>query len=212
MISENVSKAVFLGRQAIFDRKNNIFAYELLFRTAGKIEADITSDSHATAHVVVNTLTGMGVERVLGKIPGFINIGEDFLMSDLVFLLPPDQFILEILETVPVTDEVIERCRELKAKGYRLALDDYTGDSLKWDPLISLMDIVKVDFQKVEGDNLEALARTLLQKKISLVAEKVELPEQQALAMSLEFSYFQGFFLPDQSFLNPEKGMLSILP
>ena len=205
MSAGSMPRAVFLGRQSIFDRKNNLFAYELLFRTAGKTEADITCDSHATAQVILNTLTEVGVERVLGTIPGLVNIGKEFLMSDLILLLPPDQFILEVLETVPVTDEVIERCRELKAKGYRLALDDYTGDSSKWDPLISLMDIVKVDFQKVGEDALETLASMLLQKNISLVAEKVELPEQQTLAMNLGFSYFQGFFFARPIILESRK-------
>jgi EAL and modified HD-GYP domain-containing signal transduction protein len=194
MSTGSIPDVAFLGRQAILDRKNDIFAYELLFRTAGKTEASITNNSRATAQVIANTLTGLGVERVLGGVPGFINIGEDFLMSDLIFLLSPDHFILEILETVPVTEEVIKRCQELKMKGYRLALDDYAGDLLTWEPLITLMDFIKVDFQKVSLPDIELLARSLLQKKISLVAEKVEDHEQHGLAMDLGFSFFQGFF------------------
>ena len=192
--SESLSEVVFLGRQAIFDRNDRLFAYELLFRTAGKNEADIANDSHATAQVIINTMTGVGMERVLGNIPGLINIGEEFLMNDLVFLLSTDHFVLEILETVPVTEKVIARCQELKQRGYRLALDDYAGDLTTWEPLLPLMDFVKVDFQKVGGDDLVTLVNTLLERKIPLVAEKVESPEQQALAMSLGFSYFQGFF------------------
>jgi EAL and modified HD-GYP domain-containing signal transduction protein len=194
MSSEGLSEVVFLGRQAIFDRDDHLFAYELLFRTAGKNEADIANDSHATAQVIVNTMTGVGVERVLGNLPGLINIGEEFLMSDLVFLLSADHFILEILETVPVTEKVIARCQELKKRGYRLALDDYAGDLTTWEPLLPLMDFVKVDFQKVGEPDLATLANILLERKIPLVAEKVESPEQQALAMNLGFSYFQGFF------------------
>ena len=205
MSSEGLSEAVFLGRQAIFDRDDRLFAYELLFRTAGKSEADITNDSHATARVIVNTMTGVGVERVLGEIPGLINIGEEFLMSDLIFLLSADHFILEILETVPVTEEVIARCQELKQKGYRLALDDYAGDLATWEPLLPLMDFVKVDFQKVGGPDLLALARILLEKEIPLVAEKVESPEQKAMAMNLGFSYFQGFFFSRPIILESRK-------
>jgi EAL and modified HD-GYP domain-containing signal transduction protein len=205
MSSEGVSEAVFLGRQAIFDRDDRLFAYELLFRTAGKNEADITNDSHATAQVIVNTMTGVGVERVLGEIPGLINIGEEFLMSDLIFLLSADHFILEILETVPVTEEVIARCQELKQKGYRLALDDYAGDLPTWEPLLPLMDFVKVDFQKVGGPDLLALAKILLEKEIPLVAEKVESPEQKAMAMNLGFSYFQGFFFSRPIILESRK-------
>ena len=194
MSLEGLSEVVFLGRQAIFDRNDRLFAYELLFRTAGKNEAVIINDSHATAQVIINTMTGVGVERVLGNVPGLINIGEEFLLSDLVFLLSADHFVLEILETVPLTEKVIARCQELKLRGYRLALDDYAGDWATWEPLFPLMDFVKVDFQKVGEPDLAALANTLLERKIPLVAEKVESPEQQALAMNLGFSYFQGYF------------------
>ena len=194
MSSEGLSEVIFLGRQAIFDRNGHLFAYELLFRTAGKNEAVIINDSHATAQVIINTMTGVGVERVLGNVPGLINIGEEFLLSDLVFLLSADHFVLEILETVPLTEKVLARCQELKLKGYRLALDDYAGDWATWEPLFPLMDFVKVDFQKVGEPDLAALANTLLERKIPLVAEKVESPEQQALAMNLGFSYFQGYF------------------
>ena len=194
MSLEGLSEVVFLGRQAIFDRNDRLFAYELLFRTAGKNEAVIINDSHATAQVIINTMTGVGVERVLGNVPGLINIGEEFLLSDLVFLLSADHFVLEILETVPLTEKVLARCQELKLKGYRLALDDYAGDWATWEPLFPLMDFVKVDFQKVGEPDLAALANTLLERKIPLVAEKVESPEQQALAMNLGFSYFQGYF------------------
>ena len=194
MSLEGLSEVVFLGRQAIFDRNDRLFAYELLFRTAGKNEAVIINDSHATAQVIINTMTGVGVERVLGNVPGLINIGEEFLLSDLVFLLSADHFVLEILETVPLTEKVIARCQELKLRGYRLALDDYAGDWATWEPLFPLMDFVKVDFQKVGEPDLATLANILLERKIPLVAEKVESPEQQALAMNLGFSYFQGYF------------------
>lgn len=194
MSSEGLSEVIFLGRQAIFDRNDRLFAYELLFRTAGKNEAVIINDSHATAQVIINTVTRVGVERVLGNVPGLINIGEEFLLSDLVFLLSADHFVLEILETVPLTEKVLARCQELKLKGYRLALDDYAGDWATWEPLFPLMDFVKVDFQKVGEPDLATLANILLERKIPLVAEKVESPEQQGLAMNLGFSYFQGYF------------------
>jgi len=188
------SGTIFLGRQAIFDRKNNLFAYELLFREAGQTAAEITNDSRATARVIVNTLSGVGMERVLGGVPGFVNMGEEFLMSDFVFLLSPEHFVLEILETVPVTPAVVDRCRELRSRGYRLALDDYAGDRETWDPLLPLVDFVKVDFLKVGAPGLESVTRTLLKRKVSLVAEKVEDPGQQAQAMELGYACFQGFF------------------
>lgn len=42
-------------------------------------------------------------------------------------LLPPDEVIIEVLENVVIDDEVIEACRSLHAKGYRIALDDFVA-------------------------------------------------------------------------------------
>ena len=113
------SRDILIGRQSILDRNGQIFAYELLFRsTRGAEEAHVSDDTMATASVIVDTLMEVGVTRVLGDKKGFVNIGRDFLLGDAIFLLPAEHLVLEILETVPVTDETVARCRELKKRGY----------------------------------------------------------------------------------------------
>ncbi len=189
------SRDILIGRQSILDRNGQIFAYELLFRsTRGAEEAHVSDDTMATASVIVDTLMEVGVTRVLGDKKGFVNIGRDFLLGDAIFLLPAEHLVLEILETVPVTDETVARCRELKKRGYTLALDDYVGDQDLWAPVLDQVSIVKVDILGVKESEIEPVAKELSSRKIRLLAEKVESHEMWLKTMALGFTYFQGFF------------------
>jgi c-di-GMP-related signal transduction protein len=188
------ARNVFIGRQPILDTNGEVVAYELLFRTSAQSTGDMGSESKATARVISDIFSDMGLARVLGDKLGFVNIGEEFLMSDMVYLLPADRLVLEILETVPVTDDVVARCRELKSRGFRLAIDDYVGAEGVWEPLLWLVDIVKVDVLGVDREDMSALSRNLHRRKLKLLAEKVETPEVAAQVAGLGFSYFQGFF------------------
>ena len=189
------SRDILIGRQSILDRNGQIFAYELLFRsTRGAGEANVSDDTMATASVIVDTLMEVGVSRVLGDKKGFVNIGRDFLLGDAIFLLPAEHLVLEVLETVPVTDETVARCRELKKRGYTLALDDYVGDQDLWAPILDQVSIVKVDILGVKESEIEPVVKKLSSRKIRLLAEKVESHEMWLKTMALGFAYFQGFF------------------
>ena len=102
-----------LGRQPIVNRGEELVAYELLFRSTGLQTAEVTNASQATANVIINTLTGFGVEDILGSHKGFINVELELLMDDSLHLLPKDQVVIELLETLQVTPELVERCRRL---------------------------------------------------------------------------------------------------
>ncbi len=189
------SRDILIGRQSILDRNGQIFAYELLFRSSRQPgEANVSDDTVATASVIVDTLMEMGVSRILGEKKGFVNIGRDFLLEDAIFLLPAEHLVLEILETVPVNDETVARCRELKKRGYTLALDDYLGDQDLWAPILDQVSIVKVDILGVKESEIEPLVKKLASRKIRLLAEKVESHAVWLKTMALGFDYFQGFF------------------
>src|ERR1700744_1672257 len=89
---------VYLGRQPILDRNGALHAYELLFRAGSHNYAEVSDDAQATAQVVARTIGGIGVSAVLGHHRGFVNIGRDLLFDDIVHLMAPDRFVLEILE------------------------------------------------------------------------------------------------------------------
>ncbi|MES2354481.1 MAG: EAL domain-containing protein [Pseudomonadota bacterium] len=186
-------EVIFLARQPILDQQKRLVAYELLFRSYGTDYADITEHMRATTTVVQNAFSGMGFTAVLGDAQGYINVDTHFLLSDLVEALPPQQVVLEILESVEPSAEIIERLRELKSKGYCFALDDYAGEVNKQELFLSEVDIVKVDLLEIDPVLLSETVAGLRRRGLRLVAEKVETKEQFDEACQLGFDLFQGY-------------------
>lgn len=184
---------VFLGRQPILDRKRQVVAYELLFRSdEHRDEANVGDDALATAHVVQLAFHELGISTLVGRSRAFVNVDAEFLMSRLVETLPPERVVLEILETVNIDARLLNRCRRLRTRGYRFALDDflYREDC---EPLLDIVDIVKVDVLQMNRASLEILVRRLKLRQVTLLAEKVDSADQARHCRRLGFDLFQGF-------------------
>lgn len=191
---------VFIGRQPILDKSENVVGYELLFRSAESLTANITDYSQAAASVVINIICGFG-QDVLGKHKGFINVNEELLMSDSIELLPREQVVIELLETVSINSDVIDRCRFLKKTGFSIALDDFSYTQ-ECEPLLEYVDIVKMDIQETNPDSIAALIKNLKQRRIKLLAEKIETTEQFKQCKEMDFDLFQGYYFAHPVILN----------
>lgn len=192
---DNQHQEFFLGCQPILDRRQSICAYELLFRSSQSNAADILDDLQASANVISYAFGDLGIGSSLGKGKCFINVSKKLLMSSMVELMPSDRVVLELLETIEPEDAVLERCRELKGKGFLLALDDFECDNEREkEKLMDLVEIVKVDLTRVPPEKLEDFAHCLKRWPVSLLAEKVETTEQVKHCLELGFSYFQGYY------------------
>ncbi|MDR2613946.1 MAG: EAL domain-containing protein [Candidatus Accumulibacter sp.] len=195
--TDTYSSPVFLGRQPILGREQQLLAYELLFRGGPLIadnQARVDDPTQATATVITNTFTGLSINEALGAYQGFINVDQQFLFSDLAEALPPALIVLEILETVPPTPEVIERCRQLRDMGFSLAMDDVVKLDEAYRPLFELAEIIKVDVLNVDAGQLAALVAELKPFGKKLLAEKVESAEQVEECKRLGFDLFQGYY------------------
>ncbi len=185
---------IFLGRQPIVDHKRGIVAYELLFRTAhNKTSADVSDDLLATASVIIQAFSELGIEDVLGNNKGFINVSYDLLMVELVELLPKERVVLELLESIVPSEKVIERCRALKERGFILALDDFVFDDA-FIPLLDIVDIVKVELPALTDAELRDHVQLLRNWPVQLLAEKIDTPQQAEYCLSLGFELFQGYY------------------
>lgn len=204
-MSNTAADQLFLGRQPILDRDQRLFAYELLFRNGSRNFAEVTDGVQATATVIANAFTELGVEAALGNCRGFINVDEQFLFSDMLELLPRHAVVLEILETVPPTPAVIERCAALKAAGFTLALDDVIQLQPEFAKLLALVEIVKVDIQPLSRVQLMQLAMKLKPMGKQLLAEKVDSREQMEQCQKLGFTLFQGYFFAKPTIISGKK-------
>ena len=184
----------FIGRQPILDVKQQIFGYELLFRAASHhTTAQFESQAQASASVISSALSDFGLQDVLGDKFGFLNITAGVLHSEMLELLPIEQSVLEILETIELDDNVRLRCSELKAMGFKIALDDhiYSPDH---SAFYKMVDIVKVDIMATDPLELPAIAANLRKYPVQLLAERVETVEVFEQCLEYGFELFQGYF------------------
>ena len=195
---------IFLGRQPILDVRRRVVGYELLFRSGRNLTAGVTDDVLATSTVITQTMGMFGIEAALGKHTGFINVSYELLMSDVLELLPRRRIVLELLETVKIDRSVIERCRELKAQGFRLALDDFQYDP-SYEPLFSLIDIIKIDILLSTTQAIDEVQKCVQRYPIRLLAEKVEDVDQFKRCKDLGFHLFQGYFFARPTILSARK-------
>lgn len=185
---------IFVGRQPILDRRHNVVAYELLYRESPECrQAGVSDDAVATARLMDAAFGRLGIRTVLGPCRGFVNVDAEALMGRAIELLPRDQVVLELLETVAIDDRVVRRCRELKGRGFRLALDDFCRYHERYEPLLEIADIVKIDILELDREALVDLVGRLKLYPARLLAEKVESRETALRCMKLGFDLFQGF-------------------
>ena len=212
-----MSKSLYFARQPILDIRGRTYAYELLYRSSLQQEFDpITDDRAATAQVLVNSLNFIGLENILGKAFAFINIDESILMDDMIFSIPKDKFVLEILETVIITDDVIERIVELREQGYRFALDDVDCSKeyiVNFQPVFKYIDILKLDITLIDEKVLPRFLTLFKQFNLKILAEKVETQEEFNRYKAFGCDLFQGYFFarPDiieNKRLDPEQVLI----
>ena len=205
---------VYLGRLPILDTKQNVVAYELLFRADHHNKAIVANNSAASANVIIETYGQLGIDNVIGKRRGFIKVDAQLLMHDSILLLPKKHVVLEILRGVEITESITQRCAFLKQKGYQLALSYTAQSSTHYDHILSLVNIVKINVNELTSAHLMAVMKQLRRFPILLLAEKVETQETAKHCISLNFQMLQGFFFTQPEVMsgkNIDPSKLSLL-
>ncbi|MES2261830.1 MAG: HDOD domain-containing protein [Pseudomonadota bacterium] len=194
----------YLGRQPILDRNQALFGYELLFRNGPVGPANISSDLGATAAVIAHA-SQLGMEKVIGDALGFVNVDADVIMSDIFSFLPREKVVLEIVESMPVDPEVLERMAELVGHGFSFALGDVTAETGRVQTLLPLVEYVKMNMRDTPLPVLMKMAPRFKQDRKQLVAEKVESRDEFKQCLDLGFDYFQGYYFAKPVIMSGKK-------
>lgn len=183
---------LYIARQPIFDARRNVCAYEMLFRSGLLNTFDGSDGNTATAKVISAVFGTPDGERLLDGKPAFINFPRTLLLEETASVLPPRNTVVEILESVEPDSAVQAACGRLRARGFRLALDDFVPTSAT-HPLIACADFLKVDF-RLASPRQQTAAAARFGGQLRLLAEKVETPEEFRRAARLGYEFFQGYF------------------
>lgn len=186
-------RKVFVARQPILGPGQRVYGYELLFR-AGPRNVYFHPDGDAASQLVVDhSLHVFGLDNLTMGQPVFINFTRPLLLDQTALLLPSGRLVVEILENVEPDVEVLQACRDLRRRGYLIALDDFIAVDGA-EPLLDVADILKIDFLQTDPARRRALIDRLRPWSLKLLAEKVESREEFVEARSLGCELFQGFF------------------
>ncbi|WP_372858814.1 EAL and HDOD domain-containing protein [Pseudoalteromonas sp.] len=186
--------SVFVARQAILNRNQNVVAYELLFRDSPENCFPGISDGQATARLIMENQLNLGTRHITSGKKALINIGPESLKLDLCDFLPCKDVVIELLETIEPTDDTYELCRKLFHSNYKLALDDFVYKP-QWERFLKLVNLIKFDIRLTPLAEIPLVVNKLKKyKNIKLLAEKIETDEEYKLARKMGFDYFQGYY------------------
>ena len=181
---------VAVARQPILDRDEVIRGYELLYRPVGGGSA---GPDGATSDVIVRALADIGLDALVGDRKAWVNVTREFLLEVRPLPLPPERTVIELLEGQTVDDELLAVLGELRAAGFRIALDDFRFDP-GWERLVEHADAIKLDIRELPGAALAEAVGRLRRPGLYLLAEKVETREEYEHCRALGLDAFQGYF------------------
>ena len=184
---------IYVARQPIFDRKMDLFGYELLYRDADVDFANVSDPDLASSQLIINTFIDIGMENLVGSAKAFINLPRTFIVENQLLPMTSEQVALEVLETVAPDKSVMQGLHDLAQRGYLIALDDFVYD-VSLEPMLELANMVKIDIKNRSEAELKQQLDTIKKFNVKLIAEKVETQAQYDLSRELGFDYFQGFY------------------
>ena len=205
-----MAQEFYIAKQPIVDLSGDIYGYELLFRaldSSGKLKAIFKDELLATAKVLVNALNHFGMHSLVDDRWAFVNIDEEFLLDPIIFNIPKERFILEILEDTDITERTISRIKKLNEMGYRLAIDDvHCNDGFieRFTPIFPYIDVLKLDVSLIKKNTLENHLASFKKYSFKLLAEKVETQEEFEKYRAYGCELFQGYFFARPSIVQKE--------
>ena len=192
-------QSVYIGRQPILDAKEELCAYEVLYKGS-----EAALNRYSSASIINNVLNKFGTQALLGGRRAFVKIDEKFLLHDIIFSIPKEFFIFSILENVTMSERVEERIEQLHQKGYTLSLETRSllDDVIeKYQSVLNLIDFIKIDTK----ENPKSICKTLIGKiktfGITVVADNIESNERYERAKECGCDWFQGYFFAEAKIL-----------
>ena len=200
----DMSQTHLIARQPICNASLKVVAFELLYRmNSGDNNAVIDNQDSATIDVLLSAYNDLSINDVIGKQQAFVNFTSNIIINNLP-PLSPKQLVIELLEDQEVTPELIKALKNLRHKGYKIALDDFclTKETLS---LIECADIIKLDVLDQAPETWANYIPKLKERGITMLAEKVETYEVYEQCKALGFELFQGYFFAKPKLLSGKK-------
>ena len=191
---------MYIARQPIFNKELKVYGYELLFRADQDAKVFTGTSATSATATVLDGLYEIGIEKIVDGKKAFVNFDYDLIVSDAIELFDPKNLIIEVLEDIVVDDILSDRLKQLKDKGYRIALDDFVEGYDEY-PLVPIANIIKYDIMATPLETLGLEVKKALRENKVILAEKVETKDEFIKAKKMGFHLFQGYFFSKPSII-----------
>jgi EAL and modified HD-GYP domain-containing signal transduction protein len=146
----------FIVAMPFFDSDMSVGAYRLNSRSGRKLRGmmvDEMSLSDAVLTPGLDLVKTLGVEPLTGGEPLFIDINEYHLLMRVPISLDiaPETLVCVLPNSINPDDAVVEKCKELKELGFRIAIDGLLSGHTQ-NPLFELTDYIIVDIEDFTVD------------------------------------------------------------
>jgi EAL and modified HD-GYP domain-containing signal transduction protein len=180
----------YVTRQPILDGKGTVHGYDLIFRNAP--EAIFRRDAETAVETMLDNEVLFGLERLTNGLPAFISCTTEALTESLVLVLTASLTVLGVPTMLDPSPKLVEACRSLKARGFRLALDGFVWRE-NLQPLLDCAEYIRLNFRELGDLERQNLAQRR-SGSITLVAQGVETQEDYKQAQAMGFTLFQGSY------------------
>ncbi len=192
-MTDQVDDVILLAAQPIFDRHHRVGGVELLYRNEHAQSALDVGEDRATAEVLFNFCTGVSEQAAQFRAPAFINVSSSFLQSNAFLPISPDRVVIELVERIKPTAQLIHAVRHWHSQGFRFALDDFEFDA-SWWPLLRYASYIKVDVAQTPFEEAIRRKQELANFDVLWLAERVEDETERNRYYDAGFDLFQGYF------------------
>ena len=196
-------KHISIGRQPILDINSQLCFYEVLYQGTEKILSKFSS-----ASVINSVLNKFGTQALLADRRAFVKVDEKFLLNDIIFSIPSEFFIFTILESVPMSERVIERMEQLHERGFVLAIDGFLledNNFMKYIPVMQQIEYINVNAKSNSNDDAKEIVSIIKSNGIKVLAYNVETKSLFNKAKELGCEFFEGYFFAKPEILENEK-------
>ena len=181
-------------RQAIFNKKNDVEFYELIFGEIDERNEANKEIDEKRIKSICNYGT-IGLKAFTNNKMAFVNFTTKSLIEDIPELLGKENIIIQISNKIDFTDEVITFLKDYKKRGFLIVYDSISlKDDIKL--LADIVDIYKINFfGNDKGSILNVISEVRrYTKKYSLMAASLKCEEEYNFALKNNFDYFEGDF------------------
>jgi EAL and modified HD-GYP domain-containing signal transduction protein len=193
---ENLVQEVLVTRQPIFDKKKDVYAYQLLFKPGFGEQAKLRREADEEALKAVDGFLLNGLKTLSGGKKAFVNFNSDMIVTEFPLMFPSKLLGVEMRNKPEIGQKVTNALKKIKKAGYPLMLEDaeYPADDEAAVSLLQLADIIGSDFRSTD---LPERIKVLKEQKVTkarFLAVSVETATDYSVALGKGYQYFQGGF------------------